>query len=307
MEKPGFILSAPPGQRKAIIEAAQELERRGFPHVLCPHEYARPHEAQAPYDCLSLCTALAQATQTIRIVSGVAVTYTRPPADMAAAASFNYEISDGRFMLGLGSGYKTVLERFGIKTEPPIPHMRRYVEDLRAAATEQPLPPILLAALRRRMAALAGEIGDGLIGGNWALSRVPVTLASIPAPQRNRLIIANVAPVYLCDDRAEGLAFMRRLCAAFVRIPTYAAYFSEAGYQEEVERAQSAFATGTSEAADAISERMADDIGIFGPPNDIRDRVEAWRAAGVNWLTLSTLYPIRDRAAAVIRVATIFD
>ena len=307
MEKPGFILNAPPGQRKAIIEAAQELERRGFPHVLCPHEYARPHEAQAPYDCLSLCTALAQATQTIRIVSGVAVTYTRPPADMAAAASFNYEISDGRFMLGLGSGYKTVLERFGIKTEPPIPHMRRYVEELRAAATEQPLPPILLAALRRRMAALAGGIGDGLIGGNWALSHVPVTLASIPAPQRDRLIIANVAPVYLCDDRAEGLAFMRRLCAAFVRIPTYAAYFSEAGYQEEVERAQSAFATGTSEAADAISERMAADIGIFGPPNDIRDRVEAWRAAGVNWLTLSTLYPIRDRAAAVIRVATIFE
>ena len=307
MEKPGFILSAPPGQRKAIIEVAQELERRGFPHVLCPHEYARPHDAQAPYDCLSLCTALAQATQTIRIVSGVAVTYTRPPADMAAAASFNHEISDGRFMLGLGSGYKTVLERFGIKTDQPIPHMRRYVEELRAAATEQPLPPILIAALRRRMAALAGEIGDGLIGGNWALSRVPVTLASIPAPQRDRLIIANVAPVYLCDDRAEGLAFMRRLCAAFVRIPTYAAYFSEAGYQEEVERAQSAFATGTSEAADAISERMADDIGIFGPPNDIRDRVEAWRASGVNWLTLSTLYPIRDRAAAVIRVAKIFD
>ena len=307
MEKPGFILSAPPGQRKAIIEVAQELERRGFPHVLCPHEYARPHDAQAPYDCLSLCTALAQATQTIRIVSGVAVTYTRPPADMAAAASFNHEISDGRFMLGLGSGYKTVLERCGIKTDQTIPHMRRYGEELRAAETEQPLPPILIAALRRRMVALAGEIGDGLIGGNWALSRVPVTLASIPAPQRDRLIIANVAPVYLCDDRAEGLAFMRRLCAAFVRIPTYAAYFSEAGYQEEVERAQSAFATGTSEAADAISERMADDIGIFGPTNDIRDRVEAWRAAGVNWLTLSTLYPIRDRAAAVIRVVKIFD
>ena len=100
---------------------------------------------------------------------------------------------------------------------------------------------------------------------------------------------------------------MRRLCAAFTRIPTYAAYFSEAGYQEEVERVQAAFAAGTGQAADAISERMADDIGIFGPPNDVRERVEAWRAAGVNWLTLSTLYPNRDRAAAAIRVAAVFD
>lgn len=308
MEKPGFILSAPPGQRKAIIEVAQELERRGFPHLLCPHEYARPHDIPAPYDCLSLCTAVIQATHEIRVASGVAVTYTRHPTDMAAAASFNHEISDGRFLLGLGSGYKSVLERFGIETERPLPHMRRYLEEVRAAATEQPLPPILFAALRQKMAALSGELADGMIGGNWALSHVQQTLSGVPAAKRERFIVANVAPLYLCDDRAEGLVFMRRFCAAFTRIPTYAAYFAEAGYQEDVERAQAAFAAGDGPAAaDAISERLADDVGIFGPPADVRERVEAWRAAGVNWITLSTLYPNRNRVEAVHQAAAVFD
>jgi len=307
-EKPGFILSAPPGQRRAIVELARELEQRDFPHVLCPHEYARPHDIPAPYDCLSLCTAVIQATERIRVASGVAVTYTRHPTDMAAAASFNHELSEGRFFLGLGSGYKSVLERYGITVERPIPHMRRYIREMREAAVEQPLPPVLFAALRGKMAALGWELADGIIGGNWALSHVPQTLAGIPESKREGFIVGNVAPLYLCDDRAEGLAFMRRLCAAFARIPTYASYFAEAGYGDEIAGAQVAFEAGDSRAAAAsISERMAEDVGIFGSPTEIQERVAEWRAAGVNWITLSTLYPSKDRVGAVREAAAVFD
>lgn len=308
MRKPGFTISAPPGQRKAMIEVAQELERRGFPHLFCPHEYARPYQSPAPYDSLSLCTAVIQATHAIKVGSGIAVTRTRHPTEMAAAAAFNCEISDGRFYLGLGPGYDPVLQRFNIPPEKPLGHMRSYLAQIRAAAPDQPLPPIILAALRKKMTRLAGEIADGALAANWALSHLPKSLQEIPAPKRDTFIVGNIAPVWVSDDRREGLAVMRRLLAAYMQIPTYSRYFAEAGYAEVVERVQAARARQDRAAAEAcIPDRMAEDIGIFGAPAEVREKVAAWWAAGVEWLTLSTLYPTRNRPEAIMRVAQIFE
>ena len=153
MLKPGFLITAPPGQRKAVVDVAQELEHRGFSHIFCPHDTtpAVLHGVAAPYDSLSLCTAMIQATNRIKVGSGVAITYTRHPAEMAAAAAFNHEISGGRFYLGLGPSHDIILKHFNIESEKPLGHMRSYVAQVRAAAAGQPMPPIILGALRRKM------------------------------------------------------------------------------------------------------------------------------------------------------------
>ncbi len=308
MRKPGFILSPAPGQRKAMIDVAQELDRRGFPHVLCPHEYAGAATAVAPYDSLSMCTAVIQATKRMKVASGVAVTYSRPPHDMAAAAAFNHEISDGRFSLGLGVGYDGILRRFGIESEPPLPHMRRYVAAMQTSAPDEVLPPVILAALRPGMMRLAGEIADGMVGGCWALSYVREALAAIPEAKRERFIVANIVQVYPCEDRSEGLAFMRRLLGAFMKMPSYPQYFIAAGFADEVERAGAALEIDDREALWAsISDRMAEEMGIFGNASTMRGKVEEWQAAGVNWLTLSTIFADKDRAGTILRVADVFD
>ena len=62
-EKPGFLFSAAPGQRRAMIALAQELDRRDFSFLYCPHgaggaiepgqqHVARPYRIPAPYDSL---------------------------------------------------------------------------------------------------------------------------------------------------------------------------------------------------------------------------------------------------------------
>ena len=40
MAKPGFLISAPMGERKAAVELAQELARRESAHISCPHDYS---------------------------------------------------------------------------------------------------------------------------------------------------------------------------------------------------------------------------------------------------------------------------
>ena len=312
MPKPGILVFAEPGDRKTAIEVAQKLERRGFPHVVCPYDYAVPQGdwisgISEVYDSLSLCTAILQATKTLIVESGITVTYMRHPADLAGAASFNHEISDGRYLLGLGTSHDSILERFGIQPQKPLAHMRDYVERIHAAAPRQPLPPILIGALRRKMTHLAGEIAEGALGGNWPLSYVPELRKEIPAAKRDTFRLENIAPIWITNDRDEGLAFVRRFLGLHMRLPNYTSFFIEAGYEEEARRGMAAVEADDTAAIDAsISERMADDIGIFGSVPQIRDKVEAWQAAGVT-LTVSTLYTSPDQPDAIMRVAKMFD
>ena len=310
MAKPGIMVAAQPGERRAAIELAQQLDRQGFDHILCPYDWAVPKgdwvgAISEVYDALSLCSAILQATNEITVGSGISITYMRHPADLAGAASFNHEVSGGRFRLGLGTGHAAILKPFGITWEKPLGHIRDYVQQLRAASRGQPLPPIWIAALRRQMTRLAGEIAEGALGANVPLSHVAALQQEIPDAKRAQCTFANIAPIWINEDRDEGLAFVRRFLALHMPLPNYTAFFTEAGYGEEVQRAQAALADGDHAAVEAaISERMAEDIGIFGSRSQMHDKIEAWQAAGVT-LTVSTLWASEHQPAAVARVAAL--
>ena len=310
--KPGVLVSAQPGERRAAIEVAQQLDRQGFDHILCPYDWAVPEgdwvdSIAEVYDSLSLCTAILQATNAITVGSGISITYMRHPADLAGAASFNHEISGGRFRLGLGTGHEAILAPFGIAWQKPLGHMRGYVEQLRAAGRGQPLPPIWVAALRRKMTRLAGEIAEGTLGANLPLSYAPSLQQELPEAKRAAFTFANIAPIWINEDRDEGLAFVRRFLALHMALPNYTGFFTEAGYGEEVQRAQAALAAGDQSAVEAaISERMAEDVGIFGSRTQMRDKIAAWQAAGVT-LTVSTLWASEYQPDAVARVAALLQ
>ena len=310
--KPGFNISAPMGQRKAVVELAQELDRRGFPHLFCPHDYTPMLGASGslppPLDALSLCTAIIQATDQIKVGSGIAVTHTRHPAEMAAAASFNHELSGGRFLLGLGPGHDGILEQYGIPTAKPLGHMRDYTAQLRAAFADWPQPPIIWAALRDKMTTLAGEVADGLLANHWALAKVPEHLHLLPPERRTGEYIRAVTVPAFVGDRAEGLAAIRGVLSFYTTMQNYVEYYRRAGFGEPAEAAQAAMLAGDREAARAaIPETMADQMGIFGSPSQVRERVEEWQVAGINWVTLSALSSAGNRYDDVLRIAKAFD
>ena len=298
MEKPGFALVALPGRRRAVIETAQELDRRGFANIYCP----------SLGDGLSLCLAVAMSTARIEIASGIAVIYTRHASEMAATAGFINEVAGGRFTLGLGVAHAPGLHKLGIRPGGPVADMRAYVEQLRAAAGDPSFPPVVLATLRRKMTALAGEVADGALWANAALSHMPASLAALPPERREGFVVGNLAPCSVSDDRGAALTAIRRALRTYMALPNYQHYFIEAGYAEEVARARAALAAGDKGAlSEAVSERMADDIGLFGSAAAVREKVEAWRTAGVTQLTLSAYSARGDQAHAIEEVAAIFD
>lgn len=298
MEKPGFTLTGVPGHRKALIETARELDRRGFPHVYCPSRG----------DGLGLCLAIAQATGRMMIGSGIANIYLRHPSDVAETAMLIDEISDGRFRLGLGVSHPTANEPLNVSVGKPLGDMRTYVERIRQAAADQPFPPIVIAALRRKMTQLAGQIAEGVLWAQAALSHMPASLQQIPAEKMASLIVGNLAPCAVSDDRPLALGAIQRGLRLYMALPNYQNYFIEAGYEEEVERARAAVAAHDNAALlNSVSERMAGDIGLFGTAAQVREKVEAWREAGVQDITLGAISTTGNQARAIEEVAAIFD
>ena len=271
---PAVALAAVPGRRRATLELAQEIERRGFSGIYC-----------ASFgDGMALCEALALVTSRIPFGTAIANLYTRNVFDYAQHASFIHELSGGRFHFGVGVSHEAVNRRFGVAAGKPLADTRRFAEAYAKAQVGEPAP-LVLAALRSRMVALAGELAQGVVFANVARSHVPASLAAIPAAKRAdpAFFVGNMIPVCISDDRAAAAAKNRRTLQMYLNFPNYRNYWREAGYGDEMDRVEKALAAGERERVhEVVSERWLGDVSLSGSAAEVREGVAAWRAAGVS-------------------------
>ena len=275
MQKPAVALAAAVGRRKWTVETAKQLEAAGFAGIYC-----------ASFgDGMGLCLSIAHATSTIKFGTSIIPIYYRVPFDLAQSAAYIHEISDGRFYLGIGVSHEPANQRIGAKTGKPLSDMRRYVEAMRAAAPQVgPLPPIVLATLRKKMVELAVEIAEGAVWANAARSHMPDSLAHIPQEKREReFFIGDMIPMCIDDeDPAAAANVMKRVLTGYVMLPNYRNYWKEAGYVEEMEAIEAALARGDREALPGLmSDRWLADCTLFGTRKQVFEGLEQWYAVGV--------------------------
>jgi F420-dependent oxidoreductase-like protein len=139
---------------------------------------------------------LAARTERLLLGSGIIQLGTRTPVAIAMAAMTLAELSEGRFLLGLGSSGPQVIEGLhGVPFERPLARMRETVEIVRQVFAGEkvayqgerfhiPLPggdgrpmrltmrpnpdiPVYLATLSPKMLALTGEVADGWLGTSF--------------------------------------------------------------------------------------------------------------------------------------------
>ncbi|MEE8582049.1 MAG: LLM class flavin-dependent oxidoreductase [Myxococcota bacterium] len=271
---PALALAAVPGRRLATLELAREIEKRGFDGIYC-----------ASFgDNLGLCLALAQATERIRFGTSIANIYARHVSDYALSASLIHELSGGRFSFGVGVSHGPSNQRLGVKPDSPLVDMREFAQALPRVPRAGEQPPLVIAALRRRMVGLAGELAQGVVFANAARSHMKASLEALPDPKRESddFFIGNMIPTCISEDRAAAAAVNRRTLTGYAMLPNYRNYWKEAGYQEEMEAVEAALARGERDRVpDLLSDRWLSDTTLFGPVQAIREGVQAWREAGV--------------------------
>jgi alkanesulfonate monooxygenase SsuD/methylene tetrahydromethanopterin reductase-like flavin-dependent oxidoreductase (luciferase family) len=272
---PALCLIAVPGRRRRTIELSQEIERRGFAGIYTP----------SPFGNMSMCEALAWNTASITFGTAIAPIYQRTIVDFAQSAAMMHEVSAGRFRLGIGIAHGPSHVRMGVTPGKPLADTRAFIEKFRAETTFGALPPIIVAALRKRMVTLAGELAQGVIFANASLSHMGQSLAALPTAKRNDkdFFIGNMIPTCINDDIEAAKAVNRRTLSRYAFLPNYRNYWKEAGYVEEMEAVEKAIAESRrDDVAKYLPDRWLADNTLFGPAAKVRDGVAAWRAAGVH-------------------------
>jgi probable F420-dependent oxidoreductase len=251
-------------------------------------------------------------TERVRLGTGVVGAFTRGPALLAQQAAALADLSGGRFVLGIGASSDRIVEGWNrMPFERPLTRIAETVDFLDAAFAgertttgfklEQPPaepPPIVLAALRGKMLRLAVERAAGAFTNFLPLAGLPKVAEQLEgAPDGFELLCR-----FFCipGEREQTEPLARFMFASYITVPVYEAFFRWLGYGERIDEMVAAWKARDREAAIAAAPwDVIEDTFVFGSPEEMRERLEAFGAGGI---TLPILTPITtpDRMGELI-------
>lgn len=283
------ISSVPVG--RAAIEEVVEAERLGASSVWVPEFWG--------YDALAPLGALAMATETIGLGTGIVQLGTRTPAMLGMSALSLQALSDGRFTLGLGTSGPQVMEGWhGVRFARPIRRTRETIDIVRLVTSGSrveydgeiyrlPLPegegralraaappaqvPIYIASLGPANLALTGELTDGWIGNSFFPETADVFLDRIAAGAESAgrsLDDIDLTVAVACEFTEDVEEAGRRHADGYAftfgamgsaKTNFYNEAFARQGFGDDVAEVQRLWASGDREAARA---RVPIEVGL---------------------------------------------
>jgi probable F420-dependent oxidoreductase len=239
-------------------------------------------------------------TERVRLGTGIVNPFTRGPAVLAQHAAALADASRGRFVLGLGSSSNVIVERWnGVPFEKPLSKVREAVVGLRPVLAGERGPggfkletapaypiPIVVAALRGKMLALAAEVADGAFTNFLPISGAPQVAEAFSAPDKELVCRFFCVP----QPEADGMATAKFLFAAYGNVPVYAAFFRWLGWGERIDPMVEAWHGGDrAKALELVPEDLVREVFLFGSPEQMRERLAQFAAAGVTTFVLSAM------------------
>lgn len=246
--------------------------------------YTYPGEpARGPWECLTMLTALAASTSTIELGPLVLSTSFRNPAMTAKIAETIDEISNGRFILGIGAGWnRSEYDAFG------FPYGRRFARFSEAFE-------IIRSLIRTGRVDFDGEFYSAreceIVPRGPRPDGIPLMIGST-GEKMLRLTLPHVDlwNIWYADfgNSVEGLVphldRLDALCRDVGRDPS------------EIGRTAAVLVTapgGSSRSSGATNERHA--AGIGGTPEEVARHLLAFRDAGISHVQI-VLDPIIPKA-----------
>ncbi|MEE9414251.1 MAG: LLM class flavin-dependent oxidoreductase [Acidimicrobiales bacterium] len=123
----------PEGAIADAVALARTAERLGFDRCWVYDE------GLAARDVYVTMTAIAAATTTLQLGTGITNPYTRHPAQTASAIASLDEVSGGRAFLGIGAGGSLALDPMGIERTRPLTAVRETIEICRSLFSGGPV------------------------------------------------------------------------------------------------------------------------------------------------------------------------
>jgi probable F420-dependent oxidoreductase len=261
-----------------------------------------------------------QWTDQIRFGTAIAAIYTRGPALLAMTAATLSDLAPGRFVMGIGTSTPVVVEQWNaIPFEAPYQRSRDLLRFLKAALTGEKItkeyetfavdgfrlerppavaPGLALAALRPQMVRLAADEAGAAIT-NWLSPADVPKVRAAAGPDCELIARIFVLPT---TDADLARAIGRRLVTGYMTVPAYAAFHDWLGRGELLKPMQEKWTAGDRRAAsEAIPDEVVDDLVIHGDLESCKERVDAYRTAGLDTPVIAVIPPPGTDAAEAVR------
>ena len=259
-------------------------------------------------------TEIALRTSRIRLVSSILSVWGRTPATLAMTAATLDQISGGRYVLGLGTSTKALVEGFhGLAFDHPAAKLRAVVAEVRGLLSGQPAQlgpaaagvaaaralrlgqppapelPIWVAALGPHTIRVAAELGDGWIPALVARDRLPGWAAQLrqrreaAVPPARPLTVSAGPLTVVGDDAAAARAIAATGIAWYLSAmgEVYTRSVSGQGYAAEVQAIIAANPRPSPRHGTVPPEArgVLDQLAVYGTGGQVREQLQRWDAA----------------------------
>jgi F420-dependent oxidoreductase-like protein len=292
--------------RKLYLKAAQLADELGYDSFWVPEAWG--------YDVFPLLTEIALRTKRIKLGTGIVNVYSRSPGLLAMSAATMHEISEGRFILGIGTSGARVVEGFhGRRFDKPLTQTREVLKIVRGllrgesldrvggelapyrpftlATRNQPYDvPIYVAALKQKAIESAGELADGWMPAFWPLQQMERGLEWLRAGARraerdpSALEVALVTAAIPFNAKL-GSDTAREIISFYVggMGDFYRELLSKFGFADDCTRISELYANKKTraQAKDAVPDAMVEAMMITGDPLVCRKKLLGLRDLGV--------------------------
>jgi alkanesulfonate monooxygenase SsuD/methylene tetrahydromethanopterin reductase-like flavin-dependent oxidoreductase (luciferase family) len=290
-----------PGDAVACVQLAEELG----------YESAWVAEGHGG-DQFAILAACAMATRRIGLGTSISSVFVRSAPTIAMAAATVDDLSGGRLILGLGSSHRVQVEpEHGIPFGRPVQRLRETVDVVRALLRDGTIAhrgdvirierfdlwfaprrreiPIYLAGLFAPMLEVCGELAQGVLL-TWSTVDAAARAAPHVAAGARRagrrpeeVEIASLLPCAVAATRAAARERLRPSVATYAGFfPRYNRLMAESGFAEAAATIERVWNRGDRAAAvRAVPDDLVDAVSVAGTADDVRARVDAYRAAGL--------------------------
>ena len=310
-------------------ELAKQVEARGFDAAWV---------AETTQESIIQASVIAQATERIDVGTNITLAFPRSPTITAMQAWDLNELTGDRFVVGLGSQVKRIIEeRFSAEFDRPAKRMGEYVQAMqtvwrmergedvtfdgeiyrvlrpglggRGRAHDRKLPRVYVAAVGPLMTKAAASYADGLLGHPFTSDRyltedvLPRVDAALGEAGRDRSEFQLCQGVILCiaDDREVAIREATQQIAFYGTTPNYQGVFDSYGDGQLTDRLRTVWKE-TGQDIDALVAAVPDEAveryAIAGTPDEVRDRIAVIEAHVDHLVLGGAWYKVRPERMA---------
>ena len=253
----------------------------------------------------SMLSAISSNTTTQKIGSSIINIYSRSPSAIAMGAATVDTLSNGRFILGLGTSSLPIVETFhGYKFERSLQRMREYVEIIRLVLSGKQINyegeifnlknfrllikpkrkniPIYLAAVNQKMVELTWDVGDGVIFYLRPINEMKKTITKMQSKKKIDVTCQLITCV--SDDADIAIERAKKTIAFYISVgKIYREFLAKNGLHTETSNIFNEFKeSGLKSNHELVSDSMLQSLAVSGTSEECKKQVEKFVNTGID-------------------------